>query len=1626
MSIDQPISSCPGSPDPYVPPPVPGEVSRANLVKQLADMYSSERNVILTEGDEFTGKTVLLSQFCRQTHDLVVSHFISTDYWSSTPNSFLEGFCRQMNDICHLYEPQRLDGLTEVELRTCFDQLYRMVPRVLSRTGRKCFFVVDGLDHISAAYGATSILTFLPTSLREGMYLLLSSRPGRSYSFRHERIPIPYFSLPETQAVLEEYLSREQIKAIYQKSGGMPGYIGEVYRQLREGGDADSIVADLPDHVRGLVQKQCVAVDTDNRLKRILAVLAYSFSVLDIPSLSRICNEPQEYTQAALSALPFIVISPDTHVIRFSTPVHRTYLRDHFDNTKAETYDLLIRYYEGNPPSEKTSIELPILYSESGRYDSLVEILSPESIASTLSTTHSPSLTLGNLNALSASAVDRSDWDMVAYSSLAETVLRFLIQRPPPLESEIEALLKMGLLDDAMSAIATCGFPEDKLYLLARMSRVLGQKQIPVPESLVSLIDQVVDRVPSLVDMGDRLFTVITDLFAALPDVALRLIHRLKEERTGSGALRGHALDDFLSDLALVLGDDPTKDDEFSEPISRESLLDFLRIASTDFESLSPSALFNRVDIITDASARVFFLLAWLKSHRSQPGTAEVLTKLLNTLNTNYPPTLRRLRQLTEFIPELTDEDIKKELLDRIVLLKGTVAQAPREEAVRLDLLIARAEAAWSQDAADIRLYRLYLEDFEDIGDKDVRCVVLAHVLVALPALRPLDRQLYDEVLGRLLSEFRGLLGCSAEHWKVARKTVGVLAEQNDWLSLDMAKMLNTSFRRDEAFEHILNVHTRREPSQVNVGFVLSVLDEIVSPSMRARTFVNVLRRISRNDTLRDLETWVKFEERSNQIRNPSLRIYAHCYILRGMPNTDQVRFTCLWRHITDQLAVIVSPEDRLAVKLSVCSILADRYPEAAKGAYAAVDEEKGVPLVASGLTNLYSKTLHLAIRMIPDFLKARDKTEKLQALLKAIDAIPSLSEQVSFLADTAIRFYLAGGAKQQFDEISLKVLDLMDSDEAEGPYLLYLAGPAIFEYNRDLFDKLLSALDPVEVDGVLARTAEYVLSGRSPTDPVDLVASVAPVDYARAEKCCWLLERTSHDSLLVRNLGCLIDRLVRVDNRGVERTTLREPQILPIAERLSRIITTKLPNPKNIRHDGFRLVALSHLCRLRHAADRHKPFRSGQWKSICPPFPEIAQEARCIPNLADRPYVLMKIGSDWSRTDQSAGNALLNEAGELIEQCGNRLDKAERYAALASCYLDAANENSARFFLQSAFESATGADPESGYRASLESIIEIAHKVSPEFASDLASKIDDVVSREHSTDTVSILSLRSNPMTIGASANRAQPRIIRSAASKIMSSLCSGRTGSTHNDVIGQWMRISQGMDFSTVYPILEWYIENAVVRTNSSGDSSLDGLYGRILSVLGIMTPLARIAVASEEAGSVGLKSADSLNIWAFSAGEGPQLMEKVSGFIQEFGHLYVKIYDPYFGTGDMDLIRAVPLDSHVMIITENQSDSRKSEADFRNAWRQVSDTVPPHVEIYVYGKSGDSPMHDRFIICDKKGLSIGTSVNGYGKRDTIVKMLDEREKAKVESEIVDKMLYHPPLTYNSQRLSRRVFML
>ena len=168
-------------------------------------------------------------------------------------------------------------------------------------------------------------------------------------------------------------------------------------------------------------------------------------------------------------------------------------------------------------------------------------------------------------------------------------------------------------------------------------------------------------------------------------------------------------------------------------------------------------------------------------------------------------------------------------------------------------------------------------------------------------------------------------------------------------------------------------------------------------------------------------------------------------------------------------------------------------------------------------------------------------------------------------------------------------------------------------------------------------------------------------------------------------------------------------------------------------------------------------------------------------------------------------------------------------------------------------------------------------------------------------------------------------------------------------------------------------------------------------------------------------------------FHAGDRAGAVESLYEWIRTSADEYLKIYDPYFSARDIDILKQVAPEIPVYIIstwTAQKSfapGDRKVEEVFRKAWAETSNQVPPWTQITLVGtKSGNSPLHNRYVVTKRKGISLSTSIGGFGLKDSEITILQADAVAQIEEEFVEPHLRTPFIIYRDEPLIVHVFML
>lgn len=1606
LDLSQDRITLPELPKPHVP--------RDNLVKWLCDRFTKERKSILVQGPSGSGKTVLLSQFVYAFPDRCFSYFVGTDIYSSSSRWFLLEMCSQMNRNVGDSNQVVDDRLNQYELKEQFRTLYRRVAKKARRAKEPFYFVIDGLDQIPDGYGEESILDLLPKDPPFGIYVLASSSHEPDVSF-DELWQIPLFSVAETEMYLQDLeLEHETVKRIHDACEGMPGYLAQIRREIQSGLPINEVLTDdLPKGIRNLHEREWARAKLEKEnILNALAVLAYAELPLDIPQLANIIGSSINDLEIDLASVPFVRLEADKR-LHFITNTHRHFVADKLTDLRGKAEAMLIKHYEQEQYSEDALHYLPVLYKQSGQYSALKQLINPEYLMRTLEQKHSLDLLRRNARIIADMAHKEQDWDTLFHYSLLSSVIKTLSTKATA-EAEIDALLALEDYQQSFEQAYRVILPEDRLQLLAKVSSHLKQQGLSLPETMFSELEHMVDIIEPTDLLKERLVEIAADLFYVHPQAATKLVDKV------AGVADGKLMDIVLAVLSLRLGDEADSVGVRSR-ISDQSLRDFTRANSPVVAKLKPEQVITEAYEISDTSGQLFLLRSWCNANRNNPEALRVINEALEimTRSTDYFPSMRHLRQFAEPLVVCRGEGVS-EAVARFDLLKDTAIEKPAEELVRLELVLATAETHDSPDKAISRLYLTYF-DLDTISELDARCYCLARILLSLPQIAPEDKKLRQEIEQQLREEYRTLLKESAEHWAITRRLIAALTNYNPEMAVEFANQLNIQERRDRAYGEILRVYTDREPNDIDLSLVETILDKISDTEQRIWTFVRVLKRFAQKDMFACRPESRCFMDKVGKISDPRAQSFARAYMSQMMASAGQSKTAQeQFKRMIESWSLIDAKWEQVSIGFDLVTIVAKETPELARDFFEKIRTERAsTPLAEELLADLYIHVIKLAIRAFPDILKNDDYTSYRKQLIEMIERIPSNAVQCQLMADLALIHELSGKHQDFEGIVKNQVLHLLESgdDESRSQTVIKIA-PCLFCYERNILAEYVSQLSSSRRDEAFWNVVKYLLSKSLSDDPIDLDSMITQVEYRDALQACEVISEIETDAVIYDAIDRLVDSIIQQTDPQNERCVFFEKQSLGIAKNLVKIINEKLPDQNNIEHPGYQIASMASLARLRAA---QKGRAKTQWEPMIPSWADIAHEARNIPNAADRALVMAIVGEKMYRSEVNLGHRLLDEANSCINDIPNLIDKANRFYAVAEAWKQVNDKESAKMFLREAMTILEAWHWDRTRDQVTGQILQLAHSIDPEFASSLTSTVDNPVIQYGLQQDLITYDLRHKPEKIQERLN-IESYTVGQAAWQLLESFCSGRGHIQLEKVVGQWVYSATNAEFDDAYKIMAWSIENSKRRTQTRAAPALNNIYRGLLDLLDLIIKMG-VKLLSEEnelKSLAGPPLSMPPDLRTFQAGEQTDAELELQKWLGEKAQSYVRIYDAYFTTANLHILKHIDPAIRVDVLTLWKSQrisfgNRDIQQQYQDAWNAISDQTPSEVHIHIMGirSTGDGPIHDRYIITQGGGLYLGSSIDGLGLKDTSIHLLNSDEAAQVESEFIT------PLLLGSQRL-------
>lgn len=1583
------------------------KVSRDNLIEAIEGILEGNTDVVLIEGNEGIGKTNLVADFARRHARDSIALFLR----ATSKVGYSQGYVRLMlaeqiamaRGKYPLAEDHQID---DGYLHTS----YFVLQRKLERENRQLFFVIDGLTNIpdeDRQVAIPLVLDMLPIGLPGYKFVITGYEelfsPKARKSIRIKPYTIAPFSPEETKQYLSDLnLTGGQIQESHKLCRGVPGRLAVIRRLIRSGTTIDRVLtSDLTNMLAFLlVEWQQVPMSEDH--KRILAFACFGlqdFTVSDLASLTGIA--PMQLSKL-ISAIPFLRSAENEHtVVEFVSDAHRRFAAAELSSLRTAVLDLLISYARQDISSPSAMQALPTYLLDAGRHHELLSLLTPAYLTNVLTKGWS----LGPVARLADLGLQISEREKVFPHSIQFSLIRSFLRgftRMDVLRLELEALLALDEIEVALALANSCVLKEDRLQLYALIAKSREERKLPRDLEIsrhLSVLCQQID----VEALGDRAIAIASDLMHSEPTLALEFVERAAGTIGDPNGLDGAFAQIAINAMGLERHNKEHEETlrQLREKIRDPEIQSFSEAVSVLFSDFSAREVIQKVNQLKP-SHRLFLLRNWATENRERSDAAEVVSYSLELLisQPGTSPKAKDLREIATPLPYLVEHADARDIVRRIDALKGALAgRGTTEEFIRLELILARTQAKYDLEGAQLRALSLYYE-IEAIADLSTRTACFAWLLGSLASIdkdSALDKRLNltAEIQKQLDVALHNLFESSADHFKVAKGTIAAFARRNPKLGVEICKRLNTEHRRNEAYKFLIReISSVKSQLVSNVDVVLSLPCQISDTYTRDDSIVHICQRLSTLDEQNLSRIAGAIPLVLQEIRRQSycsMKCVAAAYFYTAVLKLPYTSSRNLSVEIKSDLDKAWESMDsgwpRIQTALRVARIIGKQDEEYAR---AYLEKARGhrreVYFDSRAVEKQYFFLLELAGRALASTLRVGfdvdSATKRFADLVERLSTIAARSQLWSTIAQRAFASGKNDFAKRIVDTYLRPCLaTLAASDSGTHNEILVDVAPALYKAHILTGIEAVKTLPRVECNTAITAIVQVLLRKTPLLEPYahNSGEKHSIESYEEITEILKVLNEASTDAVIYGTIRDLADTITHKSMRD----RVFKTQKASLSEEMLRLTTNKLPDKFNIAHDGFLIACEIQILRIFGESP-------SKWKAL-------HDRAKRISNLADRAYVLTSLASCRPYKPDSNMNEAIEEIFSIIESIPSDFDRLDRYELIADL-LAYKSPKHARTAIQNAMKLASTMSYEADLYKTQSRLLDLAHKLDPKFADTLADAIDDDPARkqfkEKAEERLKFLGVKQQMAdnTLNEVPSSIDSDEYAAAAWMNLSNLNAGRLALRKDADYIASLRVGASNTVTDAYPVFALAVSNSCRRLTpgSKKDPAGHELLDALLNVVEFASKISAETIERRSWEGPEVLDDNLSEGKVFEAGQRPEALR----FLQEwFGAAKPRtliLCDPYFALEDLEILRlvqsVVPKTRIVVLADRNhisRDGSALSDDVFLNYWRQkLSDQRPPETELVLIAVDDvPFPIHDRWIICERSGLHFGTSFSSIG---------------------------------------------
>lgn len=1624
-------------------------IRRENMVTTITEMLRSETEVVIVEGPDGIGKTTLLAQFANEFPNHTFGLFVrSSSRWAYDSGMLTRDLCDQIGWVLSKedYRAEKNIDPTQLLASRIFD-----LQRRANQERTTYYFVVDGLNEIPEEdiHERDMILKLLPFGIPRFRFVLsgplecLKSRPQKLRGTSPFRMV--GFTFEETRQYFEGLVAdRSALETIHKVSKFIPGNLASVRRLLQAGTNVTQLLEEYPERVPDMFELEWRVVEfEDTLLRQALAILTFDRRRHTLASLCRLCKAKQVELEEKLMRCTFVERRSESQEICFVCEGFKRLAAKRLINLERSVFDLAITDLMDRSNSAEALTHLPDLFHQAERYDELLKYLSPQHIGNLIDCGESwaPLHQKTDLGIDTALLLER-DGDLLRFGLQRATIAS--MECAEPWRSEIDAYVALDDFSAAYALAQRMITREDRLQLLAVIAREKKTKSLPIEQELSDQIKQLYELL-DCGSLGERGVEIASDLLYTHPELAVELVQKCVGKNGPEDRL--DLAFASLSFKALIEKGESSAGLDSTQQTLREKIKDpkvqkFIDTISLFFGGYTAPRVIAEVEKWEKPSDRIFALKAWTVTNAKRNDAAAVIDYALSTIlkDTTYTANAKVYKELSLPLPHISDHDHVKAIIGKLDGLKGTIESAgPTVEFIKLQAKLAEAEARYDIKAASNRLETLYFEvdALAESATKLAALAVLARTLNIVDPNRQFEPQggIHSAVVDSLKIVVDEILSKTADHYEALRPAIRALAQSDTKIALAVISKLNTAPSREAALVNFVQAVANEPTSDAAFAAIEEAYGQISSISKRAEATRAVLRNLlKRKKSLSEhlpkviaLQKWVKDIPSAKEKCQVLCMYYEILLEHRGA--ISPLFLESLSLELSETWEAVSNGWSKVDAGFRITSVMAKCSPDISREFLTKTENARSdIVLDSYDSAMAYVGCVRLAIRCFGGLLKRKlYQDSDLESLKELIEKIPSLGLRATAWSEVSLKFFLAHDLKRCQEIVSERVRPIIESDinrDNENCWQVIVAvAPALYRAHITSAKQLIGRLPQPYRDEAYSAICSFLITKRLPTESYDAASKPgAKLNYEDFLDIYDALQCLESDNAVFAQLKSLVDSIYKRF-----RSDFNNAQMADIIKQLRVIASTKFPNPKYIKHEGYKILAEAEIARLER--DRTA-------------WDDLTARARAIPNIADSAFVLMGLGAAMQGRDVSKAVALLKEAKALIPQIATFEDRCGRYEFLAEVSADF-DKTLSKDCLRQAWGETVPLDPNELPKARRR-IIDFAHRLDPEFAASLASESDDDPGREfarlQTKERLDTLKLRER---IASGEREVMKQTIDvekqvEVARLMLIALNSNRANAVHIDMTRMSIKQASLMEAQDAYVVFSWVIENAVRRYSDTEQANT--ILRPLFEAARLSAELAfRIAERIRSASDFGISAARRADAGGSNLIR-PGEREKALLILREWASKatgFVKITDPYFGLHELELIkliRSVNAGIPIFILTSrwHQQDTNllhPLEDTYQQHWRMnLSDSDPGEVRIVIVGKgpSGKHPIHDRWWLTEGGGLRVGTSSSSLGiGRLSEVSAISAHDAAGIQPE-VDRFLSATVRREGEEQLSYLSFWL